>query len=297
MKEKIKQIISEVTSCCAPTCCGGTDSKTDPKKIADNPESLKEAVREKYAKIARGEIETCCSADTNNGEIANVSLDASKLGGYSKDADLNLGCGLPTELAKIQKGQTVVDLGSGAGNDAFIARQEVGDAGKVIGIDFTTEMNDKARKNASKLGYSNVEFLQGDIENIPLDEAVADVVVSNCVMNLVPDKHKAYSEAFRILKPGGHFSISDIVTEGEMPDELRLQAELYAGCVSGATDINAYFKTIQEVGFENVEIQKKRVLDIPDEILQQHIPADVLEKARETVSAVYSITIFGQKPA
>lgn len=296
MKEKIKEVVSEVTSCCAPTCCGGTDEKTAVKKVADNPESLKEAVREKYAQIAKGEI-SCCGVDTGNGEISNVSLDASNLDGYNADADLNLGCGLPTELAKIKQGYTVVDLGSGAGNDAFIARQEVGDSGKVIGIDFTTEMNEKARKNAGKLGYENVEFLQGDIESIPLEKNVADVVVSNCVMNLVPDKHKAYSETFRILKPGGHFSISDIVTEGEMPDELRLQAELYAGCVSGATDINAYVKTIKEVGFENVEIQKKRVLNIPQEILALHIPADVLAKAQETVSAIYSITIFGQKPA
>lgn len=175
--------------------------------------------------------------------------DYSNLKGYNEAADLGLGCGLPTEFAKIQKGQTVVDLGSGAGNDCFVARAETGETGQVIGLDFTPEMIDKARTNAKKLGFSNVRFIYGDIEAIPLEDNVADVVVSNCVMNLVPSKEKAYAETYRILKPGGHFSISDIVIEGELPEELKKAAEMYAGCVSGAIQKDDYLSIITKSGF------------------------------------------------
>lgn len=182
-------------------------------------------------------------------EFSVFADDYSNLKGYNEAADLGLGCGLPTEFAKIQKGQTVVDLGSGAGNDCFVARAETGETGQVIGLDFTPEMIDKARTNAKKLGFSNVRFIYGDIEAIPLEDNVADVVVSNCVMNLVPSKEKAYAETYRILKPGGHFSISDIVIEGELPEELKKAAEMYAGCVSGAIQKDDYLSIITKSGF------------------------------------------------
>ena len=150
--------------------------------------------------------------------------------GYKEEADLGLGCGLPTQFAMIQEGDTVVDLGSGAGNDCFVARHEAGATGKVIGIDFTPEMVNLARKNAAVNGFNNVEFRQGDIEDMPVIEGTVDVVVSNCVLNLLPTKDKIFHEIHRVLKSGGHFSISDIVLEGDLPTELTQAAEMYAGC-------------------------------------------------------------------
>lgn len=202
-------------------------------------EQLKELVKEKYGQIALQSKDTnsssCCGA-TGCGTIDYTVMadDYTKLDGYVADADLGLGCGLPTEFAKIKLGDTVVDLGSGAGNDAFVARSIVGEHGKVIGIDFTDNMIEKAKINAEKLGYANVEFRQGDIENMPLGGNIADVVVSNCVLNLVPNKKQAFAETFRILKKGGHFSVSDIVLVGDLPEGLQKSAEMYAGCVAGA---------------------------------------------------------------
>ena len=168
--------------------------------------------------------------------------DYSETSGYVEDADLGLGCGLPTQFAKIKKGDTVIDLGSGAGNDCFVARHETGSEGKVIGIDFTPIMIQKARNNAEKLGYNNVEFREGDIDAMPVSNDVADVIVSNCVLNLVPSKQKVIGEIFRVLKPGGHFSISDIVLVGNLPDALKEDAEMYAGCVAGAIQKTEYLQ-------------------------------------------------------
>ncbi|MEO6133592.1 MAG: arsenite methyltransferase, partial [Ginsengibacter sp.] len=208
-------------------------------------ETLKEMVKQKYSEIALQDKETnessCCGSGGCSTEVYNImSEDYNVLEGYNADADLGLGCGLPTQFAKIKKGDVVVDLGSGAGNDAFIARHETGESGKVIGIDFTPAMIDKARQNAEARGLHNVEFRQGDIENLPLASNVADVIVSNCVLNLVPNKEAVIKEIFRVLKPGGHFSISDIVLEGQLPENIRNTAEMYAGCVSGAIQKSAY---------------------------------------------------------
>ena len=178
---------------------------------------------------------------------------------------------LPTEFAKLKEGNTVVDLGSGAGNDAFIARKVVGSSGKVIGIDFTPAMVQKARENADKLGFNNIEFRQGDIEDMPLTSNIADVVVSNCVLNLVPNKHKVFSEIYRILKPGGHFSISDIVLEGFLPEKWKQVAELYAGCVAGAIQRNEYLAIIDEAGFKNITLQKEKEILLPDEVLTNYL--------------------------
>ena len=223
----------------------------------------KELVKEKYSQIAEQSPDTnrqsCCGTggcDTIDCSV--MADDYTSLEGYVADADLGLGCGLPTEFAKIKEGDTVVDLGSGAGNDCFIARKEAGETGQVIGIDFTPAMINKAKENAEKLGFTNVEFRQGDIENMPLAANVADVVVSNCVLNLVPNKQKAFAETFRVLKPGGHFSVSDIVLQGNLPKGLQQSAEMYAGCVSGAIQKEEYLSLIKENGFENILVQKER---------------------------------------
>ena len=224
-----------------------------------------------------------------------------ELTGYVAEADLGLGCGLPTQFAQIKPGHTVVDLGSGAGNDCFVARAETGETGRVIGLDMTPAMIDRARKNAKTLGFTNVEFVYGDIEEMPLPENLADVVVSNCVMNLVPDKRKAFAETFRILKPGGHFSMSDIVLKGELPNGLQRDAELYAGCVSGAIQKELYLQLIQEVGFSTIIVQKEREITLPDEVLNTYLSdeevADYRQKDRNSPArGIYSVTVFAQKP-
>ncbi|MFZ7116695.1 MAG: arsenite methyltransferase [Bacteroidota bacterium] len=264
------------------------------------PEQIKELVKQQYSQIAlqeKGQNEssccgsTCCSTDVYN----IMSDDYSKLEGYNPEADLGLGCGLPTQFAKINKGNVVIDLGSGAGNDCFVARQETGETGKVIGIDFTPAMIDKARINAEKLGYHNIEFRQGDIENLPVTSNVADVVVSNCVLNLVPDKAKAYSEVFRVLKPGGHFSISDVVLEGTLPKGLMDVAEMYAGCISGAIQKEVYMKAIQDAGFKNVTIQKQKAIIVPDDILKEYLSESDIKIYKDSGVGVYSITVYGEK--
>lgn len=272
-------------------------------KTTKTADEIKESVKKKYGQISnqsRSEnASSCCGATgcCDTVDYAIFAEDYSAQTGYNSDADLGLGCGLPTECAKMKPGDTVVDLGSGAGNDCFVARQIVGDEGRVIGIDMTEEMNAKARRNAEKLGYSNVEFKLGDIEDIPLEENSTDVVVSNCVMNLVPDKEKAFSETYRIIKPGGHFSISDVVTTGELPDQIKEDAELYAGCVAGAIDQNEYLNIIKSAGFKNVTVQKSKQINVPDEILQKTLDENELEEFKKSETGIYSITVFGEKPS
>jgi len=216
--------------------------------------------------------------------------------GYNADADLGLGCGLPTEFAKIKEGDTVVDLGSGAGNDCFVARKQTGEKGKVIGIDFTPAMIEKARANAEKIGFHNVEFRQGDIEHIPVTSNIADVVVSNCVLNLVPNKSAVINEIFRVLKPGGHFSISDIVLEGALPSKWKEVAELYAGCVSGAIQKQVYLDLIDTAGFKNVTLQKDKPIIIPDDILINHLSGDEIQHYKNSNTKITSITVYAEKP-
>jgi arsenite methyltransferase len=222
--------------------------------------------------------------------------DYTKLPGYVADADLALGCGLPTEFARMKSGDTIVDLGSGAGNDCFIARSLVGEAGRVIGIDMTEAMIAKAKANAAKLGFKNVEFRLGDIDNMPIENNIADVVVSNCVMNLVPNKQKAFAETFRIIKQGGHFSISDIVLQGELPDDLRKEATLYAGCISGAVQKEEYLRIIKEAGFTNIVVQKDRKIDIPNEILAKFLSVELLREYKKSHIGIFSVTVYAEKP-
>lgn len=264
-------------------------------------EELKQIVKDKYSEIAlqgKGENQaSCCGAGETSQEVYNIMTDDySEMQGYNADADLGLGCGLPTQFALIQKGDTVIDLGSGAGNDCFVARHETGETGKVIGIDFTEAMINKARMNAEKLGYNNVEFRQGDIEDMPVSDNVADVIVSNCVLNLVPNKQKVISEIYRVLKPGGHFSISDIVLVGDLPEALQQDAEMYAGCVSGAIQKEEYLGYIRELGFENISLQKEKPIVLPDDILQNYLSEDEMAAFKNGDTGIFSITVFAQKP-
>lgn len=265
----------------------------------DNTTDLKTLVRDKYAEIAKGDKAviqaSCCGATNSSQEVYNIMSDEYQMEGYKEEADLGLGCGLPTQFAMIQEGDTVVDLGSGAGNDCFVARHEAGATGKVIGIDFTPEMVNLARKNAAVNGFNNVEFRQGDIEDMPIIEEIVDVVVSNCVLNLLPTKDKIFHEIHRVLKPGGHFSISDIVLEGDLPTELTQAAEMYAGCVSGAIQKSAYLSRIEEAGFTEVTIQKEKAIIIPDDILQDYMNQDEIERFKSGATGIFSITVFGKK--
>ncbi|MEP7279586.1 MAG: arsenite methyltransferase [Bacteroidota bacterium] len=264
-------------------------------------QELKDLVKQKYSEIALQDKDTnaasCCGSGGCSTEVYNImSDDYTALEGYNEDADLALGCGIPTQFAQIKTGDTVIDLGSGAGNDCFIARKETGETGKVIGIDFTPAMIERARANVEKLGYNNIEFYQGDIEQMPVNSEIADVVISNCVLNLVPDKDKVIKEIFRVLKPGGHFSIADIVVEGQLPETIREAAEMYAGCVSGAVQKKEYLDMIHANGFINMNIQKDKIIHIPDDILIRYLTTQQIEVFRSSSTGIRSITVFAQKP-
>lgn len=265
-------------------------------------EQLKELVKQKYSEIALQDKETnmssCCGSGCCSTEVYNImSEDYSTLNGYNQDADLGLGCGLPTQFAKIKQGDVVIDLGSGAGNDCFIARHETGENGKVIGIDFTPAMIEKARLNAETRGFHNVEFRQGDIEHMPVSANIADVIVSNCVLNLVPNKAAVFQEMFRVLKPGGHFSISDVVLVGNLPESLQQTAEMYAGCVAGAIQKEEYLNLIHAAGFTNLQLQKEKAIVIPDDILKQYLDETGMAQLQSSQLGIFSITVYAEKPA
>lgn len=264
-------------------------------------EQLKEIVRQKYGEIALQDKLTnersccgsgCCTTDA----YTIMSDDYNGLEGYNPDADLGLGCGLPTQFAQIKAGDVVIDLGSGAGNDCFVARAAVGDMGKAIGVDFTEAMINKARENAEKLGFNNVEFRFGDIEKMPVTANTADVVVSNCVLNLVPDKEAVFKEIYRVLKPGGHFSISDIVLAGDLPAAIKSAAEMYAGCVSGAIAKEQYLGLIENAGFVAVNLQKEKAIILPEDILSAYLSPEELVDFRSGKTGIFSITVYAEKP-
>ena len=267
----------------------------------ENTEQTKELVKQKYSEIALQEKEinqsSCCGSGCCSTEVYNIMTDDyTNLKGYQQEADLGLGCGLPTQFAKIKKGDTVVDLGSGAGNDCFVARAEAGESGKIIGIDFTEAMIDKARRNVDKLGFRNVVFYHGDIEKMPLEANTADVVISNCVLNLVPDKNSVFKEIFRVLKPRGHFSISDIVLVGNLPEALQKDAEMYAGCISGAIQKEIYLELVSQNNFLNISIQKEKPIIIPDDILNKYLTQTEVENFKAGNTGIFSITLYAEKP-
>ncbi|MCG6189242.1 arsenite methyltransferase [Maribellus maritimus] len=256
---------------------------------------LKEVVKEKYGRIAAQshllKSESCC------GEVdyTTFSNDYSKLPGYNADADLGLGCGIPSDKADIKEGDNVLDLGSGAGNDCFVARSLVGKTGKVTGLDFTLEMVLKAKKNAAKTGFTNIEFIHGDIEEMPFENGKFDVVISNCVLNLVPDKKKAFSEIYRVLKPGGHFNISDIVLVGNLPPKLKEEAEMYAGCVSGAIQKEEYLEMVKQQGFSNIQIKSENRSLIPDSLLKNYLSEDEIIQFKTQEFGLISMTVAALK--
>lgn len=266
-----------------------------------NSNELKQIVREKYAEIARQSLaqnkSSCCGSGECSTEVFNIMTDAyNGIAGYVPEADLGLGCGLPVEFARINTGDTVIDLGSGAGNDCFVARHCTGPEGKVIGVDFTPEMIEKARINSEKLGYNNVEFRFGDIEKLPITANTANVVISNCVLNLVPDKDAVMKEIYRVLKPGGHFSISDIVLQGGLPPAIREAAVMYAGCVAGALQKEEYLNTIVMQGFTNITLQKEKSIIIPDDILSAYLSPAELQEFKTQPPTIFSITVYAEKP-
>lgn len=263
-------------------------------------DEIKTMVKEKYTQIANQSKDqnssSCCGAGGCSSEdIMIFSEDYSQIEGYQADSDLGLGCGIPTLFANIQKGSTVLDLGSGAGNDAFVARSLTGETGKVIGVDFTEAMIEKARDNADRLGFSNVEFRPGDIEKLPVGPNRVDVVISNCVLNLVPDKKKAFSEIMRVLKPGGSFCVSDIVLEGNLPKDLQKSAEMYAGCVTGAIQKSEYLSIVKETGFLEIQIKKEKEIVLPDDILLDFMNKDGIEEFRKGGAKILSITVVAHK--
>lgn len=265
-------------------------------------QEIKDMVRQKYSEIALQDKDTnsssCCGSGSCSDKVYNImSENYDSLNGYNPDADLGLGCGLPTKFAKIKKGDTVIDLGSGAGNDCFVARAETGETGKVIGIDFTEAMIEKARTNAEKLGYNNVEFRKGDIEKMPVTANVADVIVSNCVLNLVPNKQAVFAEIFRVLKPGGHFSISDIVLAGSLPDKIRTAAEMYAGCVASAINKEEYLNYVTQAGFTNITIQKDKPIVVPEDILSDYLSEEEIKIYQSKQTVIRSITFYAEKPS
>lgn len=263
-------------------------------------EDLKSIVKEKYGKIAEqnGSEGSCCCSSSCCGPQVDYTVFSENYeskDGYNPDADLNLGCGIPTDFADIKKGDHVLDLGSGAGNDCFVAHALVGETGKVTGLDFTDEMLEKAEKNLNKLGYKNVSFVKGDIEDMPLTGGTYDVVLSNCVLNLVPDKNKAFSEIYRVLKPGGHFCISDVGVKGSLPDKLQKDAEMYVGCVSGAIEMNEYLGIIKQSGFHDIQVHKQKEISLPDELLTKYLTCEELDLFKNGEVGIYSITVSGYK--
>jgi len=295
-----------------------------------NESKIRKSVREGYAKVAKrssgpsvinscgcgtsGYITTpsfsCCGPSTNSSTTSNLADTISTTIGYSdkeinsvpEGANLGLGCGNPTAHASIKEGEIVLDLGSGAGFDVFLAAQRVGKTGKVIGVDMTPEMIDKARENARKDNYENVEFRLGEIENLPVADETADLIISNCVINLSPNKERVFQEAFRVLKPGGRLMISDIVLLEELPEFIKNNIDAYIGCVSGAIMKDEYLRTIKEVGFQEIKIIQETtfpidlILNIPNvnEFLEKFNLSP--EKVKGMASTVVSLKVQANKP-
>jgi ubiquinone/menaquinone biosynthesis C-methylase UbiE len=272
-------------------------------------EKVKKLVRNRYAKVAKtsgsccGSSVSCCSAPT--------STQVSKMIGYSEDemaavpegANLGLGCGNPTALASLKEGERVLDLGSGAGFDCFLAANKVGKTGKVIGVDMTPEMIDKARANAKKGKYTNVEFRLGEIENLPAADNSVDVIISNCVINLAPNKKRVFEEAFRVLAPKGRLMVSDIVLLKELPKTIQKNVEAYVGCISGAETKDKYIELIQKAGFQEVKIIEEKTYPL-EYIISESTTKEIInslgmspEEVKDSTDSVVSVKISAVKSA
>jgi SAM-dependent methyltransferase len=263
MKESRKQTIS--SGCCGgtppPSGANGEPAENVEKRLPDNPEAIVEKVKEKYGEIASRVSSGCCCPES--GTVASVPSERTAqrigyapddLGAIPDGANLGLGCGAPVPHLDLQTGETMLDLGSGAGVDVFIAARKVGPEGRVIGVDMTPEMIERARDNAKKSGLTNVEFREGRLEKLPVDDDSVDAVTSNCVINLVPDKSQVFREVSRVLRPGGRMVISDIILDGELPESVRNDMLEYVGCVAGAMQREDYFAAIEAAGFSGVEV-------------------------------------------
>jgi ubiquinone/menaquinone biosynthesis C-methylase UbiE len=298
-----RTITSKAKSCCGPACCEdeiASAVRDHRLTVEESPEQVKQLVKGQYTELAlqagTAEQKSCCGPFCcGDGSATVMADDYSSIEGYVPEADLGLGCGTPTEYAKIKPGEIVLDLGSGAGNDAFIVRSILGATGKVIGVDMTEAMVEKARRNNAKLGFQNVEFVLGDIESLPLASESVDVVLSNCVLNLVPNKKKAFSEIYRVLRPGGRFSIADIVTSGELPKKIRTAAEMYAGCIGGAMVKEDYLATVKAAGFKNVAVVKEKSITVSQETLRQYLDSAEVASFQDTGVGIISITVYGEK--
>jgi arsenite methyltransferase len=259
-------------------------------------DNIRKAVRERYGKVAESGNSGCgCSATSCCDESGSDAKSASIELGYSNadvnevpdGANMGLGCGNPRAIASLKSGETVLDLGSGGGFDAFLAVREVGESGQVIGVDMTSEMVSKARNNADNAGYDNVDFRLGEIENLPVADSIADVIISNCVINLSPEKARVFQESFRVLKPGGRLAISDVVATAELPVKLKNDMALYTGCMAGASSITDIEAMLKDAGFDKIEIKPK---DESKEFVRNWAPASKIE------DYVVSATIEAIKP-
>jgi arsenite methyltransferase len=263
-------------------------------------DDLKKNVSEFYGSLARETDASGCGCGPTAccGVSPGESMSESYAGkeGYVAEADLGLGCGIPDEFADLQPGQTVLDLGSGAGNDAFVARSAVGETGRVIGVDMTSDMLARARANAAARGFNNVEFRLGEIEHLPVDSNTVDRILSNCVLNLVPDKDAAHREMFRVLKAGGRFSVSDIAMEGDVSPEIRQAASLYVGCISGAVSREAMTTSLQAAGFADVAMPKVVVYPLDRQMIKDFLPAGADADKLLAGVQVYKVTVTGVKP-
>jgi arsenite methyltransferase len=273
-------------------------------------ENIRRAVREGYAEVAKRKKPCCTTSNPCGGNTSDVSKDISRRIGYSEeemgsvpeDANLGLGCGNPVALASLKKGQTVLDLGSGGGFDCFLAANRVGKEGKIIGVDMTPEMIDKARENARKGKYENVEFRLGEIENLPAADSAVDIVISNCVINLSPNKKRVFEEAFRVLRPGGKLMVSDIVLLKELPESVRENVKAYVGCISGAEMEEKYLQTIKNAGFQEVKVVEKNFFPIED--MANDPAAQAIAKTKQIspkeikkiANTVASVKVSGKKP-
>jgi ubiquinone/menaquinone biosynthesis C-methylase UbiE len=268
---------------------------------------IKKYVRDRYARAANQGTSCCQPATSCCGGGKNTDIISKSIGYTDQDlkavpegANLGLGCGNPLALASLREGETVLDLGSGAGFDCFLAARQVGKNGKVIGVDMTSEMLDKARGNAEKGDFPNVEFRLGEIENLPVADSQADIVISNCVINLSPAKERVFQEAFRTLKPGGRLMVSDIVLLRELPQEIRSSVAAYTACVAGAETKEGYLGAIRKAGFQKIQILQETVF--PTEILANDPMAREIvkilspQKAKELANSIVSIKVSAVKP-
>lgn len=261
---------------------------------------IKTLVRDRYAAAVSAGSGCCGPSSCGCGSGPDLGLDMvgdayAQVEGYVADADLGLGCGLPTRHAAIRPGETVLDLGSGAGIDCFVARREMDGTGRVIGVDMTPEMIARARENAAKLGYDNIEFRLGEIEHLPVEAGTIDLVISNCVLNLVPDKAAAFAEMFRVLKVGGRFCVSDIVSSVALPAPIREAAALHVGCVAGAIAEADYLDLLRRAGFTGVRVVEAKPIPLPDDLLSRYLDARGLETFRTSGTELPSVTVLGTK--